>query len=100
MYDEVRNPETVRGQKTKLISLVSDIGAPVNVKRMPAAVTGGDLSRIFTSFRSTVSFRNSTSYVLDLHLPLCIGILLTAYCLLHDQSETMVRTAAGNHLLN
>jgi hypothetical protein len=49
MYDEGRNPETVRGQKTKLITHASDTGAPVTVTLMPAAGTGGDLSRIFTS---------------------------------------------------
>jgi len=48
MYHEVRNPETVRGQKTKLIRHASDMGAPVTVTLVPAAGTGGDLSRIFT----------------------------------------------------
>jgi len=48
MYHEVRNPETVRGQKNKLIRLASDMGAPVTVTFVPAAGTGGDLSRIFT----------------------------------------------------
>ena len=49
MYHEVRNPETVRGHKIKLIRHASDMGAPVTVKLMPAAGTGGDLSRTFTS---------------------------------------------------
>lgn len=49
MYDEVRNPETVRGQTTKLFRHASDMGATATVTIMPAAGTGGDLSRIFTS---------------------------------------------------
>jgi hypothetical protein len=55
MYDEVRNPETVRGQKTKLIRHASDMGATVAVPIMPAAGAGGDLSRIFTSSVTLVS---------------------------------------------
>jgi hypothetical protein len=81
MYHEVRNPETARGQKIKLIKHASDKGAPVTVKLMPAAGTGGDLSRIFTCSVTLVPFVTApATYVTCLHLPLCIGILLTAYC--------------------
>jgi hypothetical protein len=47
MYHEVRNPETIRGQKIKLIRHASDMGAPVTVK-LVCSWNRWRLSRIFT----------------------------------------------------